>query len=51
LQGLQLSVYTLTSPGRGTITISAYDLKPGIYLYALIIDDVEIGTKKMILTD
>jgi hypothetical protein len=36
--------------GSGSITIQANELKAGMYLYTLIADGAEVGTKKMILT-
>lgn len=32
-----------------SLSISANELEPGMYLYSLIVDDIEIDTKKMIL--
>jgi len=34
----------------GEIQINGYDLKPGMYLYSLIVDSSEVDTKRMILT-
>ncbi len=36
---------------KGEITIYGYELKPGMYMYSLIIDGKEIDTKRMILTE
>ncbi|MEI8005085.1 MAG: T9SS type A sorting domain-containing protein [Bacteroidota bacterium] len=49
MQGLLLKTYDgLTQ--KGEIQINGYDLKPGMYLYSLIVDGSEAGTKRMILT-
>src|SRR3972149_5986020 len=49
LQGLQKK--SINIPGRGDvdITINANELNPGMYIYSLIADGKEIGTKRMIL--
>lgn len=31
--------------------IDGYEFQPGMYLYSLVVDDIEIEMKKMILTD
>ncbi len=36
---------------KGEITIYGYELKPGMYMYSLIIDGKKIDTKRMILTE
>jgi hypothetical protein len=51
LQGVQLSYININNRGQGSISISAYDFKPGIYLYSLIVYNIEVSTKKMILTE
>ena len=50
MTGLQLKEYQITTQGEGSISIHGSDLKPGMYLYSLIIDKKEIDTKRMILT-
>jgi hypothetical protein len=50
MNGVQIKSYPLASKGNGSITINGYELKPGMYLYALIADGQEIATKRMILT-
>jgi hypothetical protein len=37
--------------GAHTLTIKGSELKPGIYLYALIADGKEVDVKRMILTE
>jgi hypothetical protein len=49
-QGEQLKSFIINSTGKGSLNIRGNDLKPGIYLYDLIIDNKPVGTKKMILT-
>ena len=49
MQGLLLKTYNGLSQ-KGEIQINGYDLKPGMYLYSLIVDGSEAGTKRMILT-
>lgn len=51
LQGTQVKRMNIEERGNCTITIDGSTLKPGMYIYALIIDGTEIDTKKMILTD
>jgi hypothetical protein len=51
LQGRQLKQLSISERGSGSKTISASEFSPGIYLYALIADGVEIDVKRMILTD
>ena len=51
MQGNQLLRYMITGNGEQSVTISAGSLKPGIYLYSLVIDGKEIDTKKMMLTE
>lgn len=50
LNGQQLKKYAL-SKGSGNIVINGDELIPGVYLYSLIIDNKEVSSKKMILTE
>jgi myo-inositol-hexaphosphate 3-phosphohydrolase len=50
LQGTEIKSYTITGTGEKTIKLNGNELKAGMYLYSLIIDGVEIDTKRMILT-
>ena len=50
MQGLQKKAYTIITKGKSEITINGSELQAGMYLYTLIIDNKEIDTKKMILT-
>ncbi len=51
LQGSLISKKILTSMGEGSISISASELNAGMYNYTLVVDGVEISSKRMILTD
>ncbi len=37
-------------PSNNSVTINAYDLTPGIYLYSLIVSGQEVATKRMIIS-
>lgn len=50
MQGTLLKDITLFK-NKESITINANELMPGMYLYSLIINNQEIDTKKMIITD
>ncbi|WP_322933565.1 tail fiber domain-containing protein [Bacteroides sp. CG01] len=51
LQGKQIKQLNIESRGNGSVTINGYELTPGMYMYSLIVDGQEVGTKKMILTE
>jgi hypothetical protein len=51
MQGTQMRKIQINGNGNQSITIQGSELKAGMYMYTLIIDGKEIGTKKMILTD
>ena len=51
MNGVQINQYLLSTTGSGKIIINSSELVPGMYIYALIADKVEIDTKRMILTD
>jgi len=50
LQGKQILSFAITDRDLSYVIINGYDLNPGIYLYALIVNGREIDTKSMILT-
>lgn len=51
LQGLLIkTIKGLDLKGDGEITISGFELRPGMYMYSLIVDGSIIDTKRMILT-
>ena len=51
LQGKQLMHIDIEQRGTSAVSIDGSSLQPGMYIYALIADGVEIDTKRMILTD
>ena len=51
LQGNQIKSYSIFDRGKSSIVINGSDLHAGIYYYTLIIDNQEIDSKRMILTD
>jgi hypothetical protein len=51
LQGQQKKVYNIASRDQSSIQINSYELLPGQYLYSLIVDDSEVSTKRMIITE
>jgi len=51
MQGRQMKNITNLSRGNNSITINSYELAPGMYIYTLIADGKEVGSKRMILTD
>jgi hypothetical protein len=50
MNGRQLRVYNDLPKGEDAVIIQGNELEPGMYIYALIADGLEIGTKRMILT-
>jgi hypothetical protein len=50
MQGKQIKNISISQRGDSKIIISASELKAGMYLYSLIVDQKEVGTLKMILT-
>ena len=51
MQGTQLKKISINEKGDKIITIQGSEYTAGMYMYTLIVDGKEIGTKKMILTD
>lgn len=51
MQGKQIKHYPITNLGKGELQISANELNAGMYLYSLLIDNKEIETLRMILTE
>jgi hypothetical protein len=51
MQGKQLKKMSISSRGHSYIELAAETLSAGMYIYTLIADGVEVGTKRMILTD
>jgi hypothetical protein len=50
MNGKLLKTILIKIPGKGSATIYASDLQPGMYYYTLVVNDNEVDTKKMILT-
>ena len=51
MNGKLLKTIPVKIPGKGNITINANDFNPGMYYYTLIVNEKEVDTKKMILTE
>ena len=51
LQGKQVLKADAAGRGRSSVSIDGSRLQPGMYVYALIADGVEIESRRMILTD
>ncbi|MCX7986733.1 MAG: tail fiber domain-containing protein [Bacteroidales bacterium] len=51
MNGTQLKSIALHQKGYGNVTLNGYELKAGIYVYALIVDGQLIDTKRMVLTE
>ncbi|MDD3877160.1 MAG: tail fiber domain-containing protein [Bacteroidales bacterium] len=51
MQGAQLKKYALNGTGEIIVKINGYELTAGMYLYALIVDGIEIDVKRMVITD
>jgi hypothetical protein len=51
MQGIQVKKLIIANKGEVNSTLQASELKAGMYMYTLIIDNKEIDTKKMILTN
>jgi hypothetical protein len=51
LQGSQVKSYNVSQIGDSEIMIPATELNPGLYIYNLIVDGIEVASKKMILTE
>lgn len=51
MNGTQIKLEKIHLSGKGSIFIEPNELKPGMYLYSLIVDNRLIDTKTMVLTD
>ncbi|PID92534.1 MAG: hypothetical protein CSA96_02840 [Bacteroidetes bacterium] len=51
LQGHQVKSYKIVQTGADEIQIPASELAPGIFIYNLIVDGVEIASHRMVLTE
>ena len=50
MQGIQLKRVAANGRGESQVTLTAHDLKAGMYIYALVADGTLIDSKRMILT-
>jgi hypothetical protein len=50
MNGKLLKTYKL-QPGKNSLLINGNELSPGMYYYSLVVNNKEVGTKKMILTE
>lgn len=50
MQGNQLLSFSISDRGAGKLVLQGAQLSAGMYMYTLIVDGVEVDTKKMILT-
>jgi hypothetical protein len=51
LTGKQITSFPLTEKGTGSLTITADELLPGIYIYNIVADNKIIGSKRMIVSE
>ena len=51
MQGMLKKQVQISAWGNGSVTINASELPAGMYIYSLIVDGVEIDSKRMILTE
>lgn len=51
LQGTLVKSFENLIQPEGQITINGFELKPGMYLYTLVIDGSEVDSKRMIITN
>lgn len=51
MQGTLIKTISLIKSTNGSVSINGNELKPGMYLYSLIINNKEIDTKRMIITE
>lgn len=51
MNGKLIKTISVKIPGQGSVIINAKDLNAGMYYYSLIVNDKEIDTKKMIITE
>jgi hypothetical protein len=51
MNGALLKSYPINTTGKSQLTINGRDLKPGMYIYTLIVNNKEVDTKRMILLE
>lgn len=49
LNGTEIKCYNLNQRGNGKIIIKGSELKAGMYIYTLIVNNIIINSKKMLL--
>lgn len=49
MSGLLMKEYDIPKAGQSSIVINANEFKPGMYIYTLLVNQIEIDTKRMIL--
>ncbi len=50
MNGEQIKNISINQKGKGSVTINGSELRPGMYLYSLVVDNELVDTKRMILT-
>jgi hypothetical protein len=50
MNGKLLKTIPIKIPGKGSVIITSNGLPAGMYYYTLVVNDNEVDTKKMILT-
>ncbi len=51
MSGNPVKSFSITKTGQASILINESELKPGMYLYTLIVNGIEVDTKRMIMTE
>ena len=51
LQGVQVKKVSISGKGKSEVQINTSDMKAGIYMYSLIVDNKLINTRRMIVSD
>lgn len=51
LQGVQVKKVNISDKGKSEVQINTSDMKAGIYMYSLIVDNKLINTRRMIVSD
>ena len=51
LQGQQMMHIVVDGRGSGNVSVDASALSPGMYIYTLMVDGIEAGSKRMIITE
>ena len=51
MNGKQLKTVQLVNTGESNISISSNELRPGMFIYTMIVDGQLIDSKQMVITD